>query len=64
MTDIVDESKHKLHDILRRCLTVIQFHTPEKEEKHINRLLGPGTTLKFFFFFSLTACVRYYFHSY
>ena len=48
MTNIVDQSKHKLHDVLRCCLTVIQFHTPEKKllKKHLHELyslLGPCT---------------------
>ena len=35
VTNIVDERKYKLHDVLRCRLTVIQFHTPERREKKI-----------------------------
>lgn len=33
VTNIVDESEDKLHDVLRCGLTVIQFHTPDRKEK-------------------------------
>ena len=48
MTNIVDESKDKLHDVFRCGLTVIQFHTPDRKEKKNKYLVfftkGTGPT--------------------